>query len=157
MTAEWSRRRLLHATASAVGVTALSGCLFGLGSGPPAGSLVITNNRTTGHTATVTATKTSNDSDDYPHHDQTQPPESTPIWTREEQFTVAAGERITQKRFIDEPGAFFLEVQLANGERDSQWVGFYEAHGGWIGGGGDVLYVDIDDHERLYISPSHGD
>lgn len=150
-----SRRGFLHVTGSTLGCTALSGCLFGLASNPPAGTLVTTNDHSEGHTVTVTVTKTSENDDEIRRHDQTPSPETTPIWEREEEFIVGADKRTKQENFITETGAFYLEVQVDNGERDSDWVGFYDAAGGGIAE--DAIFVDIEEDGRVNISATHSD
>ena len=155
MPSNWDRRRFLHTTGSALGVTVLSGCLFGLASEHPAGTLVITNDHSEEHTVTFTVRKTSDDEDDIRRHDQTPSSETSPIWEREEQFMIGAGKKEKQDEFISETGAFYLEALLENGERDSDWVGFYDAADGGIAE--DVIFVDIEDDARVNLYATHSD
>lgn len=156
MPSNWSRRKYIHVTGPTLGFTALSGCLFGFASDTSAGTLVITNDHSEGHTVTVTVKKISENDDDTRRHDETPVPETTPIWEREEQFTVGAGKRTKQENFITETGAFYLEVQLDNGERDSDWVGFYDAAGG-TSIAENAIYADIEDDGRVTLYASHSD
>lgn len=130
----------------------MSGCLSDT---PPAGGLVITNDHSEAHTVTVTVTKTSEDDDDLVHYDETPPASPTPIWTRESQFTVGPDERMERKQFVTETGAFYLEAELATGERDTGWVGFYEAMDGGVAE--DTIMVDIAGDGRISIFLSHDD
>lgn len=154
MESNLSRRRTLHGVGSALGMTALSGCLFG-GNSLEAGDLVIDNNHDKPHTLTVTVTKTSTDSDGAEDHEETPSPDTTPIWKRKRQFTIGSQKRKTESEFVAETGAFYLEVTFENGTEESGWVGFYPAHGGGVAE--DVIHIDIFDDGRVNVSASHGD
>lgn len=152
MPSKWSRRTLVHGIGATFGVGMMSGCLSGQ---PPAGALVITNDHSETHTVTVTVTKTSEDNDDLVEYNETPPTDATPVWTRTEEFTVDADERLTQRQFITEPGAFHLEAQLATGERDTNWVGYYEAAGGGVAA--DTVFVEIEGTGHLDVYAAHSD
>ena len=151
----WSRRRALQVTSSVLGLTILSGCLSGFANNPDPGALVIDNNHSEEQTVTVAVTKTNEDESETRRHDQTPLPETTPIWERDEQFTIGAGETLRQESFLTETGAFYLEVRLENGEHASNWVGLYEAAGGGVAE--DAIYIDIYEVSRVTIYPSHSD
>lgn len=150
-----SRRALLRAAGSTIGISALGGCLFGAGSEQDPGSLVITNDHSEDHVVTVTVTKTSEDQDDTRPRDETPAPETTPVWERADRFQVDSGERVTEEDFLTETGAFYLEARLENGTRTSAWVGLYKAAGGGVAE--DAISVDIEDDGRLLVRASHGD
>lgn len=148
----WDRRRFLQMTGSALGATTMSGCLFGIGGGHPPGTLVVRNDHEERHTVTVTVTKTSED-DEIGSHDET--PTSTPIWKRETELTVDAGEKATKQDLITETGAFFVEVRVPKIGTDRTWSSFYEAANGGIAE--DSIYVTIQDHGAVTVFPSHDD
>lgn len=152
MPSTWSRRTVLQRTVATVGALAVSGCLSGQ---PPAGALVITNDHSEAHTVTVTVTKTSEDTDDLVRYNTTPPADTTPIWKRQEQFTVDADERMQQDEFITEPGAFHLAAELATGRRDTGWVGYYEAADGGVGA--DTIFVEIAGTGFVDIYATHDD
>jgi hypothetical protein len=152
MPPDWSRRRFLDVGGASVLFTAVSGCL--VASDPSAGTLVITNNHSEGHTVTVTVTKTSNDNNDIRRHDQTPSPDTTPIWRHEEQFRVDAGTEVKREEFIAEPGAFYFEARLENGERATAWNGFYVAGDGIAE---DAIFVNIQESGFVTIFGAHGD
>lgn len=155
MSPERSRRALLQAAGSTIGILALGGCLFGAGSERDAGSLAITNDHSEAHAVTVTVTKTSEDQDDTRPRDETPAPETTPVWEREERFQVESGERVAEEDFLTETGAFYLEARLEDGTREGVWVGLYKSAGGGVAV--DAISVDIEDDGRLLVRASHGD
>ncbi|MGZ0746257.1 hypothetical protein [Haloparvum sp. AD34] len=150
-----SRRALLQAAGSTIGSSALAGCLFGAGSEQDPGSLAITNDHSEDHAVTVTVTKTSEDQDDTRPRDETPAPETTPVWEREDRFQVESGERVTERDFLSETGAFYLEARLEDGTHDSVWVGLYKSAGGGVAV--DAISVYIEDDGRLQVHASHGD
>lgn len=155
MSPDRSRRALLQAAGSTIGIGALAGCLFGAGSERDAGSLAITNDHSEAHAVTVTVTKTSEDQDDTRPRDETPAPETTPVWKREDRFQVESGERVTEQDFLTETGAFYLEARLENGTHDSVWVGLYNSAGDGVAE--DAISVYIEDDGRLQVHASHGD
>lgn len=152
MPSNWSRRTVLTGTGALFGESLVSGCLSG---SPPAGGLVIANDHSKAHTVTVMVTKTSEDDDDLVEYGETPPASPTPIWTRDAQFTVSGDERLHRKQFITETGAFYLEAQLATGERDTGWVGLYEAMDGGVAE--DTIFVDIAGDGQITIFATHDD
>lgn len=103
----------------------------------------------------VTVTKTSSDDDETRRHDETPSPRTTPLWTRKNQFTVDPEEEVTEEGFITEPGAFYFEAELENGEYATAWNGFYDAAGGGIAE--DAIFVSIHDHGRMTVFGTHSD
>lgn len=155
MPSSWSRRAILHVTGAALGSTAIAGCLFGVADSRDAGTLVIRNDHSEDHTVTVHVTKTSTDDDDVGPHDRTPDPESTPIWERDEQFTVQAGGTVHETDFVTEPGAYYVEARTEHGDTAHEWVGFYEAADGGVAE--DAIYVTIDEAVRVTVGASHSD
>lgn len=137
-----SRRFVVRSVVS-LGVISLSGCLFGIGRGPDAGTLVITNGRTERHKIEIRVTKTSEDYEDTRFHDQTPDPETTSIWEREATFSIGADGRVKETDFLTETGAFYIEVELETGEIGSGWLGLYDAARGGVAE--NALRVDISE------------
>lgn len=138
-------------------VTGLGGCVTWLTNGREAGTLVVDNRHSEAHTVTVTVTKTSEDSADVGGRDETPAPETDPIWRREDEFAVDAGEQVEHEAFISETGSFFIEVRLETGERASGWVGFYSAGPDGTDIAEDAIFVDIYEDGRVTLFTSHSD
>lgn len=134
-----TRRQLLSISGS-IGFYALSGCLFRR-RGPAAGTLVIENQREKRHTVTVEVTRTSDDDGDVGRDDQTPDPEPTPLDSYRATYAVDAGADVRERGFITEPGAFYVEASLENGETAGAWIGLYRGSDGSIGA--DAVFVDI--------------
>ncbi|MFC6993096.1 hypothetical protein ACFQH3_16045 [Haladaptatus sp. GCM10025707] len=129
----------------------LSGCT--LDQDPiQSGTLVIANDHDQPHTVTVTVSKTSEDDNDAPFRDDTQPPEAPSIWDRTDEFDVAAGGRVRKSTFISETGAFHIVVQLEIGINASTWLGLGPGgpSGEQVTGG--FILVDIHEDGRLGLN-----
>lgn len=147
-----SRRGLLG-TATAVAATTLGGCLSAIVGGPDAGTLVLSNDDDEPHTVTLAVTKTSDDSGNVGSHAET--PETTPIWDREDTFSLDAGQQRTEPDYVTEPGAYFIKARLADGTEATEWLGLYEGADGDVGS--DTLYVTIRESGAVNVYGSHGD
>jgi hypothetical protein len=147
MSATALRREVLRGVGLSGSLLLVSGCIQA--NDLPAGTLRIRNNQADTRDITIRVTKTSNDSDDR-RYDQTPAPDSTPVWTRTDRFTVGPNERLTREGFISETGAFYLEAELDTGESASRWFEFYEAAGGGIAE--KVITVDIYEEGHVSIS-----
>jgi hypothetical protein len=152
-----SRQRTLRLTAAALGITGLSGCLFGIDEEHDAGTVVVRNDHGESQTVTVTVTKTSDDSDDIRRHDEPPASETTPMWKRTRRFTVGPGERAVREEYVAEPGAFYVEATLPTGEGDSAWLGLYEAGVDGDSVAEDAVFVDVTEDRRVLITTTHGD
>lgn len=132
-----------------LGTSSLSGCLFG-SDGPPPGSLNIYNRVDSPLTLTIRVEKTSTDPDDAGRADQTPASDSTPLQTREAQFTVDGGEERYVGDFFPEPGAYYIEGDPQSGGRNSYWF----ALPGNREGGLDEKYliVNLRERDRFTIS-----
>lgn len=155
MPSSWSRRGVLHGIGAALVSTASSGCVFGIADSPDAGTLVVRNDHADAQTVIVHVTKTSTSDDDTRPRDETPDPESTPIWERDEQFTVDAGETTNVEGFVTEPGAYYVEARTESGASSHEWVGFYEAADGGVAE--DAIYVTIDEAGDVTVYASHSD
>lgn len=151
MNAFGSRRSFLRTT-TILGAPALAGCLSATADSD-AGTLVLSNDDDASHTVTLEVTKTSDDSDDVRGHDET--PKATPIWDREDAFSLDAGERKEESDYIAEPGAYFVKATLADGTEATEWLGLYEGADGEVAA--DTLYVTIREHGPVNVYTSHDD
>lgn len=149
-----SRRGVLR-TATVLGTSALGGCVFDPGGGPEAGALVLSNEDDESHTVTLAVTKTSENSDDAGgRYDGASTP-ATPVWRREDVFSIDGGERRRESEYLDEPGAYLVEATLATGRGAAEWVGLYETADGDVGS--DAIYVTIRESGAVNIYGTHGD
>lgn len=149
-----SRRQTFRVCASILGLPTLGGCLSSLESSPDAGSLIIRNGDSVDHTVTITVTQVSNDDDNFEEFGQTPDPKHTPLWNHEEEFTVAAGEETTQANFITEPGAYYIDIDLDNGEQGNDWIELVNASGELAE---DYIYVDINEDGSVDVFSTHQD
>lgn len=103
-----------------------SGCLglgFGTNNVAP-GSVVIDNDSPDTHTVSLSVTKVSNSSNDIRASDES--PVST-IWRKTYSYEVNGDERKVDSELLSEPGAYYVEVELENGENATTWLGLYPA------------------------------
>lgn len=142
-----SRRGILHGS-FALGIAATSGCLFA-SSGPGPGALVIYNERGEQHTVSVRLEKTSTDTGNVRHSDQTPAPGTTPLWKREETFTIEGESRLVKNDYITERGAYFVDVRSQNGEHPSNWIRVSGGVNGGIASG--YVVIRIQDDGRLVV------
>lgn len=125
--------------------------MLGGDDGPVAGDLSIRNTDSDGHTVAITVEKTSDDDDGVPTGATTDTPEAEPIWERTDEYRVASDEHTVVSGFLEDPGAFFVQARIEDGDRTVQgWVGLYEASGGGVAE--DYLDVSLAEGDRLRLS-----
>ena len=125
--------------------------MLGGDDGPVAGDLSIRNTDSEGHTVAISVDKTSDDDDGVPTGATTDTPEAEPIWERTDEYRVASDEHTVVSGFLEEAGAFFVQVRIEGGNRSAQgWIGLYDASGGSVAE--DYLEVSIAEGDRLRLS-----